>query len=397
MSDPISSDLYRIDDLLSAEEKTVRDNVRKVVERVALPTIHLHFRNGTFPADVVKPLAELGVFGAPLTGYGCAGLSNVAYGLVLQELERVDSGLRSFASVQTSLSMFPIWAYGSEAQKQRFLPAMARGEVIGCFGLTEPDFGSDPAGMRTRATKTANGYVLNGSKTWITNATIADVAVVWAKVDNGDASSIRGFLVERGMPGFSTPTIDGKFSLRASSTGELVFDNVILPEDSMLPLVSGLKGPLSCLHKARLGISFGVMGAALACFEGARDYALARKQFNTPIASFQLTQEKLVDMLQEIVKGQLLALRLARMADEHQKVSAEQVSLCKRNNVKAALDIARVARSIYGANGVADVYPPIRHMLNLESVFTYEGTHEVHTLVVGKAITGLDAFLGPKV
>jgi glutaryl-CoA dehydrogenase len=396
MADVASSDLYRIDDLLSADERSIRDSVRRVLEKQALPTIHLHFRNGTFPADIVKPLAELGVLGASLNGYGCAGLSNVAYGLVLQELERVDSGLRSFASVQTSLSMFPIWAYGSEAQKKRFLPPMAKGELIGAFGLTEPDFGSDPAGMRSRAFKTAEGYRLSGSKAWITNATIADVAVVWAKVDDGGAESIRGFLVERGMAGFSTPNIEGKFSLRASSTGELVFDNVMVPFENVLPNVSGLKGPLSCLHKARLGIAFSVMGAAMACFEGARDYALQRKQFDTPIASFQLTQEKLVDMLQEIVKGQLLALRLARLADEFQKVSPEQVSLCKRNNVKAALDIARLARSIYGANGVSDAYPPIRHMLNLESVFTYEGTHEVHTLVVGKAITGLDAFLGPK-
>jgi glutaryl-CoA dehydrogenase len=389
------TDLYRIDELLSPDEKRVRDSVARFVDAEILPDIGTHFREGTFPPRAAAGLADLGVLGAPLTGYGCAGLSNVAYGLALQELERGDSGLRSFASVQTSLCMFPIWAYGSDAQKERFLPAMAKGKTIGCFGLTEPDFGSDPGGMRTRATKTPQGYVLSGSKMWITNATIADVAVVWAKVDEGGAESIRGFLVEKGMPGFSSSDIAGKFSLRASSTGQLNFDAVKLTEDNVLPGVSGLKGPLSCLHKARLGISFGVMGAAVACFESARAYALERKQFGTPIASFQLTQEKLVNMLQEIVKGQLLALRLGRMADANGKVSPEQVSLCKRNNVKAALDIAREARSILGANGVSDAYPPVRHMLNLESVFTYEGTHEVHTLVVGKAITGLDAFMGP--
>ncbi len=386
------TDLYRIDDLLSPEERAARDVVAAFVDREYLPIVGKHFRNGTFPNELIPKLAELGVFGATLKGYGCAGLSNVQYGLILQELERGDSGLRSFASVQSSLCMFPIFTYGSDEQKERFLPGMAKGQIIGCFGLTEPDFGSDPGGMRTRAKKSGDGYVLNGSKMWITNGSIADVAVVWAKVDDGGAESVRGFLVEKGMPGFVAKDIHGKFSLRASHTSELSFSDVKVPAKNMLPGVVGLRGPLSCLNNARMGIAFAAMGAAVACFEGAREYALSRVQFNKPIASFQLTQEKLADMLQEIVKGQLLALRLARLKDEHGKVSPEQVSLCKRNNVKAALEIARSARSIYGANGVTDEYPPVRHMLNLESVFTYEGTHEVHTLILGKAITGIDAF-----
>ncbi len=392
MSRAAITDLYRIDDLLSAEERAIRDTVARFVDKEYLPIVGKHFRNHTFPSEVIPRLAELGVFGATLTGYGCAGLSNVAYGLILQELERGDSGLRSFASVQSSLCMFPIWQFGSEAQKERWLPGMASGKVIGCFGLTEPDYGSDPGGLVTRARRVGDHYVLNGSKLWITNGTIADVAIVWAKVDDGGAESIRGFLVEKGMPGFVAKEIDGKFSLRASFTAELSFADVRVPASNMLPGVQGLRGPLSCLNKARMGIAFAVMGAAVACFEGAREYSLARKTFDKPIAGFQLTQEKLADMLQEIVKGQLLALRLARIADETGKPTPEQVSLCKRNNVKVALDIARVARSIYGANGITDEYPPIRHMLNLESVLTYEGTHEVHTLIVGKAITGLNAF-----
>jgi glutaryl-CoA dehydrogenase len=385
------TDLYRIDDLLSADERAIRDTIARFVDDQYLPGVGKHFRNHTFPREVIPQLAELGVFGATLKGYGCAGLSNVAYGLILQELERGDSGLRSFASVQSSLCMFPIYSFGNDEQKERFLPGMAAGKLIGCFGLTEADAGSDPGGMVTRARKDGDSYVLNGAKMWITNGTIADVAIVWAKVDDGGAESIRGFLVEKGMPGFSAKEIEGKFSLRASFTAELVLQDVRVPAKNLLPNVQGLRGPLSCLNKARMGIAFAVMGAAVACFEGARAYSLERKTFGKPIAGFQLTQEKLVDMLQEIVKGQLLALRLARLADEG-KVSPEQVSLCKRNNVKAALDIARVARSVYGANGITDEYPPVRHMLNLESVFTYEGTHEVHTLIVGKAITGLNAF-----
>ncbi len=392
MSRAAITDLYRIDDLLSPEERAIRDTVARFIDKEYLPIVGRHFRNHTFPTELIPQLAELGVFGATLTGYGCAGLSNVAYGLILQELERGDSGLRSFASVQSSLCMFPIWSFGSEEQKQRWLPGMAQGKLIGCFGLTEPDYGSDPGGLVTRARKDGDSYVINGSKMWITNGTIADVAIVWAKVDDGGSESIRGFLVEKGMPGFVAKEIEGKFSLRASYTAELSFSDVRVPASNMLPNVQGLRGPLSCLNKARMGIAFGVMGAAVACFEGAREYSLERKTFNKPIAGFQLTQEKLADMLQEIVKGQLLALRLARIADETGKPTPEQVSLCKRNNVKVALDIARVARSIYGANGITDEYPPVRHMLNLESVYTYEGTHEVHTLILGKAITGINAF-----
>jgi glutaryl-CoA dehydrogenase len=392
MSRPAITDLYKIDDLLEPEERAARDAVASFVDKEYLPIIGKHFRNGTFPMDLVPQLAELGVFGATLKGYGCAGMSQVAYGLVLQELERGDSGLRSFASVQGSLCMYPIFTFGSDEQKEKWLPGMAKGKLIGCFGLTEPDFGSDPGGMRTRAKKDGDHYVLNGSKMWITNGTIADVAIVWAKVDDGGAESIRGFLVEKGMPGFKASEIHGKFSLRASHTAELSFADVRVPAKNMLPGVQGLRGPLSCLNSARMGIAFAAMGAAVACFEGARDYALSRIQFGKPIASFQLTQEKLADMLQEIVKGQLLAFRLAKLKDQNGKCSPEQVSLCKRNNVKVALDIARVARTIYGANGITDEYPPIRHALNLESVYTYEGTHEVHTLILGKAITGIDAF-----
>ncbi len=385
------TDLYRLDELLSPEERAARDLAAQFIDREYLPIVGKHFRNGTFPTEVIPRLAEMGVLGANLQGYGCAGTNNVTYGLILQELERGDSGLRSFASVQSSLSMYPIHAFGSEAQKERYLPGMARGKLIGCFGLTEADFGSNPGGMRTRARKDGDSYVLNGSKMWITNGTIADVAVVWAKVDDGEEESIRGFLVEKGTPGFSASEIHGKFSLRASYTSELSLQDVRVPAANMLPNVRGLKGPLSCLNNARAGIAFAVNGAAIACFEGAREYALSRIQFGKPIAAFQLTQEKLADMLQEITKAQLLGLRLMRLKDEG-KATPVQVSLAKRNNVKAALDIARSARSIYGANGVTDEYPPVRHMLNLESVFTYEGTHEVHTLILGKAITGLDAF-----
>ncbi|MBN1204886.1 MAG: acyl-CoA dehydrogenase family protein [Myxococcaceae bacterium] len=386
------TDLLLIDQLLTDEERAARDTVARFVDREVLPIIGQHFREGTFPAHLIPGLAEMGVLGANLQGYGCAGMNTVSYGLILQELERGDSGLRSFASVQGSLCMFPIHAYGSEEQKQRFLPGMAEGRIIGCFGLTEPDFGSNPGGMRARARKDGDGWVLNGTKAWITNGAIADVAVVWAKTEDGGAESVRGFLVEKGMPGFTAREIPGKFSLRASVTSELSFQDVRVPERNVLPKVMGLKGPLSCLNNARLGIAFAVTGAAIACFEGAREYALSRVQFDgKSIAGYQLTQEKLADMLQEIVKAQLVGLRVARLKDEG-KVTPVMVSLAKRNNVKAALEIARVARSIYGANGITDAYPPVRHMLNLESVFTYEGTHEVHTLVLGKAITGIDAF-----
>ncbi|HEX8704542.1 MAG TPA: acyl-CoA dehydrogenase family protein [Myxococcaceae bacterium] len=386
------TDLLLMDAMLTDEEKAARDTVARFVDKEVLPIIGQHFRDGTFPAHLIPGLAELGVLGANLQGYGCAGMNTVSYGLILQELERADSGLRSFASVQGSLCMFPIHAFGSEEQKERFLPGMAKGRLIGCFGLTEPDFGSNPGGMRTRARKDGDTWVLNGTKAWITNGAIADVAVVWAKTEDGGAESVRGFLVEKGMPGFTTREIPGKFSLRASVTSELSFQDVRVPERNVLPKVTGLKGPLSCLNNARLGIAFAVTGAAIACFEGAREYAISRVQFDgKSIAGYQLTQEKLADMLQEIVKAQLLGLRLMRLKDEG-KATPVMVSLAKRNNVKAALDIARVARSIYGANGITDAYPPVRHMLNLESVFTYEGTHEVHTLVLGKAITGIDAF-----
>ncbi|MBF5043684.1 acyl-CoA dehydrogenase [Aggregicoccus sp. 17bor-14] len=385
------TDLYRIDDLLSDEEKAARDTVAQFIDREYLPIIGKHFRDGTFPMHLIPRIAEMGVLGANLHGYGCAGMNNVTYGLVLQELERGDSGLRSFASVQGSLCMYPLHAYGSEEQKERFLPGMAKGKLIGCFGLTEPDFGSNPGGMRTRARKDGDHWVLNGSKAWITNGTFADLAIVWAKTDDGGPESIRGFIVEKGMPGFTAREIPGKFSLRASATAELAFQDVRVPERNMLPGVKGLKGPLSCLNNARYGISFAVTGAAIACFEGAREYALSRVQFDRPIAGYQLTQEKFADMLTEIVKAQLLSLRLGRLKDEG-KATPTMVSLAKRNNVKSAMEIARVARGIYGANGITDEYPPIRHMLNLESVYTYEGTHEVHTLVLGKAITGIDAF-----
>jgi glutaryl-CoA dehydrogenase len=385
------SEMYRLDDLLSDEERAARAVVANFIDREYIPIVGKHFRNGTFPDEVIPKLAEMGVFGANLTGYGCAGMNNVSYGLILQELERGDSGLRSFASVQSSLCMYPIHAFGSEEQKERFLPGMAKGKLIGCFGLTEPDFGSNPSGMRTRAREDGDHYVLNGSKMWITNGSIADVAVVWAKVDDGGPETIRGFLVERGMPGYRASEIHGKFSLRASYTSELSFQDVRVPAKNMLPNVTGLKGPLSCLNNARMGIAFAVTGAAIACFEGARDYALSRVQFDKPIAAFQLTQAKLADMLQEIVKAQLLSMRMARLKDDG-KLSPDLVSLAKRNNVQMALEIARSARGIYGANGVTDEYPPVRHMLNLESVSTYEGTHEVHTLVLGKAITGIDAF-----
>jgi glutaryl-CoA dehydrogenase len=383
--------LYRLDDALSADERAVRDAVARVVDGEVLPVIGRHFREGTFPAQLIPRLGELGVLGANLTGYGCAGVSNVAYGLGLQELERGDSGLRSFASVQGSLVMYPIHAWGSEEQKQRFLPAMAGGTCIGCFGLTEPEAGSDPGSMRTRAVRDGEGWVLDGSKAWITNGTVADVAVVWAKTEDGGPDSVRGFLVEKGMTGFAAREIPGKLSLRASWTAELSFTEVRVPARNVLPGVQGLRGPLSCLNNARAGIAFAVTGAAIACFEAAQAYAAQRRQFDRPIGSFQLTQEKLADMLERIVQSQLLGLRLLRLKDEG-KASPVMVSLAKRANVRSALEVARSARTILGANGITDDFPPLRHALNLESVLTYEGTHEVHTLVLGKAITGIDAF-----
>jgi glutaryl-CoA dehydrogenase len=384
---PSATDLYNIDHLLSEEERMVRDTVRQFVRERILPVIGEHFEAGTFPRELIPEIANLGLLGMHLEGYGCAGLSAVAYGLACQELEAGDSGLRSFVSVQGSLAMFPIWAFGSEEQKNRWLPKMAKGEVIGCFGLTEPDSGSDPSSMITNARRDGNSFVLNGNKMWITNGGIADIAVVWAKCED----SIRGFIVERGTPGFSTSDIHHKLSLRASITSELHFDDCRIPAENMLPNVKGLRGPLSCLNEARFGISWGVTGAARACYETALDYAKTRVQFGKPIASYQLVQQKLVIMATELVKAQLLALQLGRLKDEG-LVHPVQISLAKRNNVREALKTAREARSVLGANGVTLEYPISRHMNNLESVYTYEGTDDIHTLIIGQAITGENAF-----
>jgi glutaryl-CoA dehydrogenase len=381
-------DYFATDSLFSDEEILVRQTVREFVDEKIIPIIEKHNRAGTFPMETVPAMAELGLFGATLPPrYGCAGMNNVAYGLVMQELERGDSGIRSFASVQSALVMYPIFAYGSDAQKEEWLPKLARGEKIGCFGLTEPDFGSNPAGMITRARETADGYILNGAKMWITNGSIADVAVVWAKL--GDV--VHGFLVEKGSKGFSAPEMKGKHSLRASVTSELVFDNVMIPKSNRLPGGGGLRLPLSCLSQARYGIAWGAIGAAMACYDAALSYAKSRIQFDKPIAAFQITQEKLVHMVTEITKAQLLCVQLGRLKDAG-KVRFQQISMAKRNNVFHALAIARESRSILGANGILDEYPVMRHAANLESVMTYEGTHEMHTLIVGEDITGIPAF-----
>ena len=380
-------DFYDIDEMLSEEELLVRQSVRDFVSDRVIPVIDKHFRDGTFPEDLIPEVAELGMLGANLEGYGCAGLNNVAYGLILQELERGDSGLRSFVSVQGALVMYPIHAFGSAEQKDRFLPRLASGELVGCFGLTEPDYGSDPSGMITQAVGDGDSYILNGNKMWITNGCIADVAVVWAKLDG----EIRGFVVEKGTDGFSTSLQSGKFSLRASVTSELHFQDCRIPKGNLLPESGGLSSPLKCLTQARYGISWGALGSAMACYDCARKYAASRIQFNKPIASFQLVQAKLAEMLNEITKGQLLALRLGRLKDQG-KHTPQQVSLAKRNNVYHALEIARTARDMLGANGVTDEYPIGRHMLNLESVITYEGTHDIHTLILGQHITGISAF-----
>ncbi len=384
---PSATDLYNLDYLLSEEERMVRDTVRKFVQERVLPIIGEHFEAGTFPRELIPAIADLGLLGMHLEGYGCAGLSAVSYGLACQELEAGDSGLRSFVSVQGSLAMFPIWAFGSVEQKQRWLPRMARGEVIGCFGLTEPDSGSDPSSMRTTARRDGDSFVLNGTKMWITNGGIADLAVVWARADDG----IRGFLVERGTPGFTTSDVHHKLSLRASVTSELHFEDCRVPAENMLPNVRGLRGPLSCLDEARYGIAWGATGAARACYEVALDYAKTRIQFNRPIGSFQLVQQKLTIMATELVKAQLLALQLGRLKDDGM-VHPVQISLAKRNNVREALKTAREARSILGANGITLEYPISRHSNNLESVYTYEGTDDIHTLIIGQAITGLNAF-----
>ncbi len=384
------TDYMGVAGLLSDEEKLVRETGRNFVNDQVLPIIDEHAQHETFPSHLIAPMGELGFFGPNLPEkYGCAGLSNVAYGLLMYELERGDSGLRSFASVQGSLVMYPIYAYGSEAQKDYWLPKMATGAVIGCFGLTEPDFGSNPAGMRTRAVREGNGrWRLNGAKMWITNGSVADVAVVWAQTEDG----IRGFLVEKGTPGFSAPQMKGKWSLRASVTAELVFDNVLLDEEkSLLPGVKGIKGPLGCLTQDRYGIAWGVLGAAEHCYQTALEYALGRIQFDKPIASYQLQQKKLAEMVTELTKGQLLVMQLGRLKDAG-KYTPAQVSMAKMNNVNAALEIARTARTILGANGIMGEYPIMRHMANLESVYTYEGTHDMHSLIIGLEVTGIPAF-----
>jgi len=381
-------DFYRIDDLLAPEERIVRDTVREFVDKEFMPVVIEHFRqDGSFPMTLVPKMAELGLFGANLEGYGCAGMNNVAYGLVMQELERGDSGLRSFASVQGALCMYPILTFGSDEQKEKWLPRMASGEVIGCFGLTEPDFGSNPAGMRTKAERSGSGWVLNGTKRWITNGTVADLSLVWARTEDG----IRGFLVEKDAPGFESRDIKGKLSLRASVTSELYLSDTPVSEENRLPKAEGLKAPLACLTQARAGISWGAIGAALACFDEALRYTQEREIFDRPLAAFQLSQQKLVYMATEITKAQLLSLRLSRLKDQGQ-ATPSMVSMAKMNNVDIALNIARLARDLLGANGIVDDYCPMRHMLNLETVRTYEGTHEIHTLVLGHELTGLPAY-----
>ena len=381
------SDFLDVGSLLSEEERLIRDTVRDFVRSRVLPGIEGWFEEGVFPKEMARELGELGLLGMHLQGYGCAGANAVSYGLACLELEAGDSGFRSFVSVQGSLAMFPIWKYGSEEQKQEWLPRMARGEVIGCFGLTEPDFGSDPAGMRTTARRRGSDWVLNGTKLWITNGGIADVALIWARAESG----VRGFIVPTDTKGFTARDIHRKMSLRAAVTSELILEDVMLPESAELPSAIGMRGPLSCLNEARYGIVWGALGAARACYESALEYSKTRVQFGKPIAAFQLTQRKLVEMLVEINKGTLLAHHLGRMKDEG-RIAPQQVSVGKLNNVRAALEIAREARSILGANGITLEYPVIRHMNNLESVFTYEGTHEIHTLAIGEAITGLAAY-----
>ena len=387
-------DFYEIDSLLQEDEIQIRDHVRGWVEERYLPLVEEAYEKAYFPTDVIPEVAEMGLLGATLPEkYGCAGVSATAYGLAMQELERGDSGLRSFASVQGSLVMYPIFAYGSEEQRVKYLPKLAKGELIGCFGLTEPDFGSDPAGMITRAKKVSGGYVLNGAKMWITNGTMAHVAIVWAKLKNETSGKdvIRGFIVDTNTKGFSAPEQKRKHSLRASVTSELILQDVHVPDDAILPNVEGLKGPLGCLSQARFGIAFGVVGAAMACFHSAAEYSKSRIMFGKPIGQYQLVQAKLAVMLTEITKAQLLCIQLGRMKERGTATPA-QVSLAKRNNCEIALSIAREARDVLGANGITAEYPVMRHMCNLESVYTYEGTHNIHTLVLGEAVTGLSAY-----
>jgi len=383
-----SPDFYLIDDLLSDDEKMIRESVRQWVDEKLLPIIEESYQKNVFPAQLIPELADLGTLGANLPEkYGCAGVNNVAYGLIMQELERGDSGMRSFASVQGALVMYPIFEYGSEEQREYWLPKLASGEKVGCFGLTEPDHGSNPGGMVTHAVKDGDSYILNGAKMWITNGTIADVAVVWAKLD-GD---VHGFLVEKGTEGFTAPEMKNKHSLRASVTSELIFQDCRIPTKNLLPNSRGLKSPLKCLTQARYGIAWGAIGAAMACYDEALNYSKTRIQFDKPIASFQLVQQKLTHMITEITKMQLLCLQLGRLKDKD-KASFAQVSMAKRNNVFHALQIARATRDLLGANGITAEYQCMRHMCNLESVITYEGTHDIHTLIIGEHITGLPAY-----
>lgn len=384
-------DFIEFDSLLTDEERLVRNTARQFIEDNLIPIIEECNRAGRFPRELVKPMADLGFFGATIQEYGCAGMSNVEYGLVMQELERGDSGVRSFVSVQSALVMYPIYAFGSDEQKKTWLPALQSGEKLGCFGLTEPDFGSNPGGMRTRARKSGNEYVLNGEKMWITSGSISDVAVVWAKVED-ENNTVRGFLVETDRPGFRSEDIHGKWSLRASVTSSLSLQDVRVPASNLMPKSGGLKSPLMCLNQARYGIAWGAVGAAMACYDCALQYSLFRKQFHDqPIASHQLVQEKLAWMINEITKGQLLVLQVGRLKDQ-EKAGFQHISMAKRNNVWMALECARLSRDILGANGVADEYPIFRHMANLESVKTYEGTHDIHTLIIGQSVTGIDAF-----
>ncbi len=381
-------DYYGLDDWFTDEEKMIRQSVRDFVDTNLMPVIEESYMEGKFPSDIVSGLGELGILGCTIKGYDCAGLSSMAYGIICQELERGDSGLRSFASVQSSLVMYPIYTFGSEEQKEKWLPRLASGKAVGCFGLTEPDFGSNPTGMITRAKKDGDHYILNGAKMWITNGTVADVAVVWAKTED---DVVTAFLVEKGTAGFSAPEIKNKHSLRASVTSEIILEDCRIPAENMLPNSKGLKHALMCLNQARYGITWGVIGAAMDCYETALNYAKTRIQFDKPIASFQMVQEKLVWMLNEITKAQLLCYRLGKLKDEG-KITPAQISLAKMNNVKMAREVGLKAREILGANGVAAEYPVMRHMNNIESVFTYEGTHDIHILTVGRDITGINAF-----